>query len=263
MRPGARRTGDPCRWIRREPSRRCLGTTPRATPRRTMEHSIEAEVYWLRHANPGPNVRCPRRRRDFRLGRSRRGWAMLAVSMKKHGWQPGARRHRDLGRRRPLRSGLQAVPFGDGGMPSSESDRARSRTCPRTHRRAFSVEAIRTLMSRSDPAEPDLLDLAVRLLFNPVGMLVPQIMKALAPPSLSGCRSHATSVGAPGSQGTRRAWEKRRRRTPSLVAIRGRGGSQQVALPRPQGPGAYLCTMQKCIALRSPGPDTSHASSAP
>src|SRR5262245_14317500 len=171
-----------------------------------VEHSIEAEVYWLRHANPSAEIvpiLAPATRFDrLETIASRLGDA-IAASMRK--------RHFNLGKDVAIVISADAihygpdfhqVPFGDGGIEAYTKAIARDRellTGPFAG--PVSVEKIRTLYATFvDPADPDTYRLSWCGRFSiPFGMLVlRRTASALGIGTPVGMPiAYATSVGAP------------------------------------------------------------------
>jgi len=170
------------------------------------EHSIEAEVYWLRHANPSveivPVLAPAARFEKLEEIASRLGNA-LAQAMKE--------RNLRLGRDVAIVISADAVhygpdfrhvPFGDGGIEAYAKAVARDRELlTGTLAGPVGVERVRALYETYvDPSEPDTYRLSWCGRFSiPFGMLLlRQTAKALglAPP-VGMPIAYATSVGAP------------------------------------------------------------------
>lgn len=170
------------------------------------EHSIEADVYWLRHANPSVEIvpiLAPATSFDRLDAIATRLGDALAASMKKRGWRLG----QDVAiviSADAIHYGpdFQQVPFGDGGIEAYTKATARDRdllTGPIAG--PVSVERVRTLYaSFVDPADPDSYRLSWCGRFSiPFGMLVlRRTAQALGAGSPVGMPvAYATSVGAP------------------------------------------------------------------
>jgi len=171
-----------------------------------VEHSIEAEVYWLRHANPAVEIvpiLAPATRFERLEEIAARLGGAIAASMKKRGWQLG----KDVAiviSADAVHYGpdFHQVPFGDGGIEAYTKAVARDRgllTGPIAG--ALSVDHIRTLFDTFvDPAEPDTYRVSWCGRFSiPFGMLVlNETSKALGLATPVGRPVvYATSVGAP------------------------------------------------------------------
>jgi len=170
------------------------------------EHSIEAEVYWLRHANPSIEIvpiLAPAGRFERLEEIATRLGDALAASMKKRDWK--------LGKDVAIVISADAVhygpdfhhvPFGDGGVEAYTKAVARDRallTGPIAG--PVSVDKIRTLYGTFvDPAAPDTYRVSWCGRFSiPFGMLLlRQAAKAtgLGVP-VGKPLAYATSVGAP------------------------------------------------------------------
>ena len=171
-----------------------------------VEHSIEAEVYWLRHANPKVEIvpiLAPATRFERMEEIATRLGDALAASMKKRGWVLG----RDVAiviSADAVHYGpdFRQVPFGDGGIEAYTKATARDRellTGPIAG--PVSTDKIRTLYGTFvDPSEPDTYRLSWCGRFSvPFGMLLLQrTSKALGLGAPVGMPvAYATSVGAP------------------------------------------------------------------
>lgn len=171
-----------------------------------VEHSIEAEVYWLRHANPSVEIvpilapAAPFERIEeiaSRLGDA------LAAAMKKRGLKLG----KDVAiviSADAIHYGadFKQVPFGDGGIEAYTKAVARDRdllTGPLAG--PVSVEKVRALYGTFvDPDDPDTYRLSWCGRFSiPFGMLLlRRTAEALGLPAPVGMPvAYATSVGAP------------------------------------------------------------------
>jgi AmmeMemoRadiSam system protein B len=170
------------------------------------EHSVEALVYWLRHANPAVQIvpiLAPAGKFEKIEAIAARLGDALAASMTKRGLKLG----RDVAiviSADAVHYGpdFRHVPFGDGGVEAYRKAVARDRellTGPFAG--ALSVEKARTLFGAFvDPAEPDTYRLSWCGRFSiPFGMLVlHQASKALGLGAPTGMPiAYATSVGAP------------------------------------------------------------------
>jgi MEMO1 family protein len=170
------------------------------------EHSIEAEVFWLRHANPSVTIvpiLAPATTFERVEEIAARLGDALAASMKKRGWKLG----RDVAiviSADAVHYGpdFHQVPFGDGGIEAYTKAVARDReilTGPIAG--PVSVEKIRTLYGTFvDPGDPDTYRVSWCGRFSvPFGMLVlRQTAKALGVGDPVGMPlAYATSVGAP------------------------------------------------------------------
>jgi AmmeMemoRadiSam system protein B len=170
------------------------------------EHSIEAEVYWLRHANPSVEIvpiLAPAARFERLEEIAARLGEALARSMRKRGWHLG----KDVAiviSADAVHYGpdFHQVPFGDGGIEAYTKAVARDRELllgPLAG--PVSVEKIKTLYaSFVDPSEPDTYRLSWCGRFSiPFGMLVLQkaatALDAGTPVGMP--IAYATSVGAP------------------------------------------------------------------
>jgi len=170
------------------------------------EHSIEAEVYWLRHANPKVEIvpiLAPAGRFERIEEIATRLGDALAASMKKRDWK--------LGRDVAIVISADAVhygpdfhhvPFGDGGVAAYTKAIARDRailTGPIAG--PVSADKIRTLYGTFvDPAAPDTYRVSWCGRFSiPFGMLLlRQTAKATGLGAPVGKPlAYATSVGAP------------------------------------------------------------------
>jgi AmmeMemoRadiSam system protein B len=170
------------------------------------EHSIEAEVYWLRHANPSVEIvpiLAPAARFERLEEIAARLGDALAASMKKREWK--------LGKDVAIVISADAVhygpdfhhvPFGDGGVEAYTKATARDRellTGPIAG--PESVEKIRAIYGTFvDPAAPDTYRVSWCGRFSiPFGMLaLRQTAKALGLGAPLGMPlAYATSVGAP------------------------------------------------------------------
>jgi AmmeMemoRadiSam system protein B len=170
------------------------------------EHSIEAEVYWLRHANPSVEIvpiLAPATRFERIEEIAARLGDALATAMKKRQWKLG----KDVAiviSADAVHYGpdFHQVPFGDGGIEAYTKATARDRellTGPVAG--PMSVEKIRTLYGTFvDPADPDTYRVSWCGRFSiPFGMLVlRQTATALGLAAPVGMPlAYATSVGAP------------------------------------------------------------------
>jgi AmmeMemoRadiSam system protein B len=170
------------------------------------EHSIEAEVYWLRHANPSVTIvpiLAPATRFERLEEIAAKLGDALAGSMRKRGWRLG----KDVAiviSADAVHYGpdFHQVPFGDGGIDAYTKAVARDRellTGPFAG--PVTAEKIKTLYtSFVDPSEPDTYRLSWCGRFSiPFGMLV--LRKAASALELGtpvGMPiAYATSVGAP------------------------------------------------------------------
>jgi AmmeMemoRadiSam system protein B len=171
-----------------------------------VEHSIEAEVYWLRHANPAVEIvpiLAPATRFERLEEIAGRLGDAIAASMKARGLRLGA----DVAiviSADAIHYGpdFHQVPFGDGGIDAYSKAIARDRellTGPLAG--PVSVEKIRSLYaSFVDPADPDTYRLSWCGRFSiPFGMLVLRRTSSalgMGPP-VGMPIAYATSVGAP------------------------------------------------------------------
>ena len=170
------------------------------------EHSIEAEVYWLRHVNPSVEIvpiLAPATRFERLEEIATRLGDAIAASMKKRQWKLG----KDVAiviSADAVHYGpdFHQVPFGDGGVEAYTKAIARDRallTGPIAG--ALDVEKIRTLYGTFvDPAAPDTYRVSWCGRFSiPFGMLVlRETAKATGLGTLRGMPlAYATSVGAP------------------------------------------------------------------
>ena len=170
------------------------------------EHSIEAEVYWLRHADPSVAIvpiLAPAARFERLEEIAERLGDALAASMTKRGWRLG----KDVAiviSADAVHYGpdFHQVPFGDGGIDAYTKATARDRDLL-TGKVAgpLRVEKIRTLYGTFvDPAEPDTYRVSWCGRFSiPFGMLVlRRTASALGLEAPVGMPlAYATSVGAP------------------------------------------------------------------
>jgi AmmeMemoRadiSam system protein B len=171
-----------------------------------MEHSIEAEVYWLKHANPSVAIvpiLAPATSFERLDAIAARLGSAIAASMKKRGWQLG----KDVAiviSADAVHYGpdFKQVPFGDGGIEAYTKAIARDRdllTGPIAG--PLSVEKARTLFATYvDPADPDSYRLSWCGRFSlPFGLSVlRETSKALGLATPVGKPiAYATSVGAP------------------------------------------------------------------
>lgn len=170
------------------------------------EHSIEAEVFWLRHANPSAEIvpiLAPAASFDRLEEIAARLGEALGASMKKRGWRLG----RDVAiviSADAVHYGpdFKQVPFGDGGIEAYTKATARDRdllTGPIAG--PLSADKVRTLYGTFvDPADPDTYRVSWCGRFSvPFGMLVlRQTAKTLGIDLPVGMPlAYATSVGAP------------------------------------------------------------------
>ncbi|HUC44346.1 MAG TPA: AmmeMemoRadiSam system protein B [Candidatus Sulfotelmatobacter sp.] len=170
------------------------------------EHSIEAEVFWLRHANPAVEIvpiLAPATNFERLEEIAGRLGDALAAAMKKRGWQLG----RDVAiviSADAVHYGpdFKQVPFGDGGIEAYTKAVARDRdllTGPIAG--PIEVGKVRTLFGTFvDPADPDSYRVSWCGRFSvPFGMLlVRDTAKALGLGAPVGMPvAYATSVGAP------------------------------------------------------------------
>jgi AmmeMemoRadiSam system protein B len=182
------------------------GDASRDAAAHDAEHSIEADVYWLRHANPSVEIvpiLAPAARFDRIEEIARRLGDALAAAMKKRDWTLG----KDVAiviSADAVHYGpdFRHVPFGDGGIEAYAKATARDRELLMGPVAGpVSVEKIRTLYDTFvDPAEPDTYRVSWCGRFSiPFGMLVlRETAEALglgAPRGLP--LAYATSVGAP------------------------------------------------------------------
>jgi MEMO1 family protein len=171
-----------------------------------VEHSVEAEVYWLKHANPAVEILpilAPATRFERLEEIAGRLGDAIGASMKKRGWKLG----KDVAiviSADAVHYGpdFRQVTFGDGGIEAYTKAVARDRallTGPFAG--PVSVENIRTLFGTYvDPADPDTYRLSWCGRFSiPFGMLVIQrTAEALGVGTPVGKPvAYATSVGAP------------------------------------------------------------------
>jgi AmmeMemoRadiSam system protein B len=170
------------------------------------EHSIEAEVYWLKHINPSVEIvpilapATKFERLDEIAGRLGNA---LAAAMKKRGWTLG----KDVAiviSADAVHYGpdFKQVPFGDGGVEAYTKAVARDRdilTGPIAG--PIATGKVRDLFGRFvDPAEPDTYRISWCGRFSiPFGiLLLDHTAKALGLPTPVGMPlAYATSVGAP------------------------------------------------------------------
>ncbi len=170
------------------------------------EHSIEAEVYWLRHANPSVTIvpiLAPAARFDRLEAVATRLGDALAASMKKRGWVLG----RDVAiviSADAVHYGpdFRHVPFGDGGIEPYTRATARDRELlTGSIAGPLSVDKVRALYGVFvDPADPDSYRISWCGRFSiPFGMLVlRRAAEALGVGAPVGMPlAYATSVGAP------------------------------------------------------------------
>jgi MEMO1 family protein len=170
------------------------------------EHSIEAEVYWLRHADPAVEIvpiLAPAARFERVEAIATRLGDALAASMRKRNWRFG----RDLAiviSADAVHYGpdFDQVPFGEGGVDAYTKAVARDRallTGPIAG--PLTVEKVRTLYGQFvDPANPDTYRLSWCGRFSiPFGMLLlRRTSEALGLPVPNGMPiAYATSVGVP------------------------------------------------------------------
>jgi len=170
------------------------------------EHSIEAEVYWLRHANPAVEivpVLAPATKFERLEEIAGKLGGAIAASMRKRGLVLG----KDVAiviSADAVHYGpdFKQVPFGDGGIEAYTKAIARDRdllTGPIAG--TLAVDKIKTLFGTFvDPAEPDTYRVSWCGRFSvPFGMLVLQsTAKAMGLGTPSGMPvAYATSVGAP------------------------------------------------------------------
>jgi AmmeMemoRadiSam system protein B len=182
------------------------GDASRDAAAHDAEHSIEAEVYWLRHANPSVEIvpiLAPAARFERLEEIATRLGDAIAGSMKKRDWKLGA----DVAiviSADAVHYGpdFHQVPFGDGGIEAYTKATARDRellTGPVAG--PVTVETIRTIYGTFvDPADPDAYRVAWCGRFSiPFGMLVlRQTAKTLGLGTPLGMPlAYATSVGAP------------------------------------------------------------------
>ena len=182
------------------------GDASRDAAAHDAEHSIEAEVYWLRHANPSVEIvpiLAPATRFERMEEIATRLGGALAASIKKRGWKLG----RDVAiviSADAVHYGphFKHVPFGDGGVEAYTKAIARDReilTGPIAG--PVATDKIRTLYATYvDPAEPDTYRLTWCGRFSiPFGMLLlERTAKSLGlPPPVGMPLAYATSVGAP------------------------------------------------------------------
>jgi AmmeMemoRadiSam system protein B len=182
------------------------GDASRDAAAHDAEHSIEAEVYWLRHANPSVEIvpiLAPAARFERIEELATRLGDALAKSMKTRGFTLG----KDVAiviSADAVHYGpdFHQVPFGDGGIEAYTKAIARDRellTGPIAG--AVSVEKIRTMYNAFvDPADPDTYRVSWCGRFSiPFGMLVlRQTAKTLGLGAPLGMPlAYATSVGAP------------------------------------------------------------------
>jgi AmmeMemoRadiSam system protein B len=171
-----------------------------------MEHSIEAEVYWLKHANPSVEIvpiLAPATSFERVSEIAGRLGGAIAASMKKRGWQLG----KDVAiviSADAVHYGpdFKHVTFGDGGIEAYTKAVERDRellTGPISG--ALSVDKARTLFATYvDPAEPDTYRLSWCGRFSiPFGLSVlRETAKALGLATPVGMPiAYSTSVGAP------------------------------------------------------------------
>jgi len=170
------------------------------------EHSIEAEVYWLKHANPSVEIvpiLAPATRFERLEEIAGKLGGALAAAMKKRGWTLG----KDVAiviSADAVHYGpdFKQVPFGNGGVEAYTKAIARDRdilTGPIAG--PIATGEVRDLFGRFvDPAEPDTYRISWCGRFSvPFGMLVlDRTAKALGLSSPVGMPlAYATSVGAP------------------------------------------------------------------
>ena len=171
-----------------------------------MEHSIEAEVYWLRHQNPDVEIvpiLAPATKFERLEEIAAKLGAAIAASMKKRGLALG----KDVAiviSADAVHYGLdfKQVPFGDGGVEAYTKATARDRdllTGPIAGK--LDGDKIKTLYGTFvDPADPDTYRVSWCGRFSvPFGMLVmKETAKAMGLGTPSGMPiAYATSVGAP------------------------------------------------------------------
>jgi len=170
------------------------------------EHSIEADLYWLRHANPSVTIvpiLAPAAGFDRIEEIAEHLGEALAASMKKRGWK--------LGKDVAIVISADAVhygpdfhhvPFGDGGIDAYTKATARDRELLTGEVAGpVSVEKVRSIYGTLvDPVEPDTYRVSWCGRFStPFGMLVLRRTAnalGLAPP-VGLPVAYATSVGAP------------------------------------------------------------------
>ena len=182
------------------------GDASRDAAAHDAEHSIEAEVYWLRHANPAVEIvpiLAPATRFERLEEIAARLGEALAASMKKRGWKLG----KDVAiviSADAVHYGpdFKQVPFGEGGVEAYTKATARDRDLLKGPIAGpIGAEKIRTLYGTFvDPAEPDTYRVSWCGRFSvPFGMLfLRSTAKALGLAVPVGMPlAYATSVGAP------------------------------------------------------------------
>lgn len=170
------------------------------------EHSIEAEVYWLRHANPSVEIvpiLAPATRFERLEEIAGRLGDAIAASMKKRGWVLG----KDVAiviSADAVHYGpdFKQVPFGDGGVEAYTRATARDRallTGPIAG--PLEVEKIKTLFGTFvDPADPDTYRVSWCGRFSvPFGMLlIARTAKAMGLAAPVGMPiAYSTSIAGP------------------------------------------------------------------
>ncbi|HEX4826201.1 MAG TPA: AmmeMemoRadiSam system protein B [Candidatus Polarisedimenticolaceae bacterium] len=171
-----------------------------------MEHSIEAEVYWLRHADPAVEIvpiLAPATRFERLQEIAAKLGGAIAASMKKRGLTLG----KDVAiviSADAVHYGLdfRQVPFGDGGIDAYTKATARDRDLLQGPIAGpLEVAKIKTLYGTFvDPADPDTYRVSWCGRFSvPFGMLVmKETAKAMGLGTPVGMPlAYATSVGAP------------------------------------------------------------------
>jgi AmmeMemoRadiSam system protein B len=178
----------------------------RDAPAHDVEHSIEAEVYWLRHANPAVEIvpiLAPATKFERLEDIAAKLGSALGKTMKERGLELG----KDVAiviSADAVHYGpdFKQVPFGDGGIEAYTKAVARDKdlmTGPIAG--PIETEKVRSLFGTFvDPAEPDIYRLSWCGRFSiPFGMLlINETAKSLGLPTPVGMPvAYATSVGAP------------------------------------------------------------------